>query len=217
MTEVALYKVVLTEAGERALALRESGKTADEIGLELGVPAWRVQALIVSERPEWRKIRSVRPYKPYNPEKYCYIVELRKAGKSLSEIGQEIGISSERVRQIVKQYAPDYKKPRKLHDLKCVNCGADFQGKKTERHCSSECKAEWKRKLSMAHSARMRKSGSDALNERAIALRRGGMGWRDVAVACGKPADSYTHFYRSIPEYAERTGADISGVFVRKI
>lgn len=86
-----------------------------------------------------------------NKVQYELILTLRNQGKTLDEIGREIGVTRERIRQIGKKI-PGFrnKNPAKMYRLFCAVCGKEYEqraylSKKIKhRHCSRVC---WEKSL----------------------------------------------------------------------
>ena len=115
------------------------------------------------------------------------IIRLRTDGRGLQEIGQQFGISRERVRQIVEKHggieaaaagkklaaegrhaATVERRPKTI----CGFCNKTFQNYRTRKYCSMKCSNYAKRR-------------NDALAERAWTLRQAGATWAACAQAIG--------------------------------
>lgn len=108
------------------------------------------------------------------------IVEMRKSGKTLDEVGKVFGITRERVRQIVRKHAPDVVIGGKKTTTECAVCGIHFiaKGHRPGIFCSHNC---WS-------AARQIKSGWNRdLAEKIIKLRGQGDTWQQVSDKLGYP------------------------------
>ena len=68
------------------------------------------------------------------------IVEKRKNGQTLKEIGDEYGVTRERIRQIILPYnipIPLKPKPKSQEEHNCIYCGKNISTKR--KYCNKEC------------------------------------------------------------------------------
>lgn len=109
--------------------MRELGQPYHEIAEQLGVCINNVQRWIVANRPDLRLVtKGIKG--PRNPERIEQIKNLKKQKFTQSEIADIIGISRERVRQIVDKHCPEFG-GRELMSITCDNCEEEHpQGKR---------------------------------------------------------------------------------------
>lgn len=100
------------------------------------------------------------------------ILELRKSGKTLNEIGQQFGVSRERIRQVLAKHAPDVAIQTRIPSGRtCPICNKEYHG--SARACSPSC------------TSIMRNKGRfdrDKI-ERIMWMRDLGMTWEKVAIS----------------------------------
>lgn len=142
------------------------------------------------------------------------IINLRRSGMTLTEIGAKYEITRERVRQIIVRLAPDLTddvvRDARLGPLpKCPECGKELRRGGRNKTCGShECRSiRWSNLTPM-----QRERG-----ERILTLRAFGMTWEEIAnrVWPEKPKDTaYAAYAQTYAKtYAKKTGEDISWAF----
>lgn len=101
------------ERYQKVRRLSNSGLHSAEISRQVGLTEFEVLEILttaysqLSEESESDKeLRELVESKLMSPRD-SKIVELRKVGKTLDEIGKEVALTRERVRQILKKFAPD--------------------------------------------------------------------------------------------------------------
>ena len=127
-------------------------------------------------RDQWAHLRGVR-----HP-KIAEIIEQRERKRSYKEIGEQFGLSKERVRQLLHQSGRSDLCGHFLKRVKrnCPACGREIvvQPSSTKRHCNARCAGEM-------HPLRVPRAVKEALVLDIETRRQMGEKWREIASAVG--------------------------------
>lgn len=122
------------------ISLAGQNLTREQIANTLGISP---QAVSTYSNVLGISIQRKKKDNPISQERLGRIIEARRNGDSLDEIGQRFGVSRERIRQILAKHFPDVTiQPRistSYKPKKCQVCGVEFDGKSNAKTCSSKC------------------------------------------------------------------------------
>ena len=150
------------------------------------------------------------------------IVNLRRSGMMLTEIGAKYGITRERVRQIIVRLGPDLtddmaREVRLGPKEHCAVCGIEFQYRNRARKTCGSPKCH---KTYIATKPPVLTDKQREYGEKILSLRAFGMTWKeisrhvwpDIPKANGENAyAAHAQAYAKI--YAKKTGEDVSWAF----
>ena len=134
------------------------------------------------------------------------IIERREAGAKYQTIGDEFGISRERVRQILARWRPDLTGYEDISVLvQCPHCGTKHTRlpSSPKKFCDRTCWAEY-------HATRPTDIEQQAMDT-ALRMRPNGATWREVADALGM--NTCFGLPTKIRRAAKKTGQDVSACF----
>ena len=159
-------------------------------------------------------------------EREARIIAMREAGLLNSDIARDLGITRERVRQIVKRSGRtdllgySFQAARKREQAApdeirtCVICGRQFAARphKATMACSVKCGGRRRAKTTTAEEI--------AFVERVLCARRAGEKWLAIAMREGFKVTSHPatvgHLCSQLSRRAARNGIDITDIFRRR-
>jgi DNA-binding CsgD family transcriptional regulator len=164
-----LHEDILRKGVEEGLVIE---KIANNAGIGVASAVKYLKLLGIDYKRE--RIRAKHNGVKTLSERDLVVMQMRKDGKTLQEIGDHFGCSRELIRQILSRKFPDVSvMSRKMNLHKCEVCGTDFSRSRSNQTncCSIRCKVA-KRKESV---------WDRDMALRIMNMRAQGLGWEAVA------------------------------------
>lgn len=142
------------------------------------------------------------------------IIERREvAGETYKDIGRDVGISAERVRQILQRWRPDLTGREDTSvTMTCPNC--ETQHQRTPSRVKDDAPHFCDRACFVEYCARTPTVLERRVLDTALAMRPEAT-WREVGTALGLNGSNYMNLPSRVKKIAAKTGKDVSRCFTR--